>query len=73
MQIKDRDLPGESNWASLDDPIESRFHNSFRRGLGFVPSSFDEDVTLTAGVTLSDEPERLEEKDRIGEDTRPRR
>ncbi|HKD12463.1 MAG TPA: hypothetical protein VKE50_10320 [Thermoanaerobaculia bacterium] len=68
MQIKDRD----NDWASVDDPLESRFRTSFRGGLGFQ-SSDDEEETMTATLELPDEPEALDQKDRIGEDTRPRR
>jgi hypothetical protein len=69
MQIKDRD---SSEWLAVDDPLDSRFRDSFRGGLGFAPSP-DEEETVTATITFSDEPESLEPKDRIGEDTRPRR
>jgi len=69
MQIKDRD---SADWVSIDDPLESRFRSSFRGGLGFEPSP-DEEETLTATLEFSDEPEVLDQKDRIGEDTRPRR
>ena len=67
MQIKDRDM----DWAPLDDPLESRFRTSFRGGLGFQSS--DDEETMTATLELPDEPEALDQKDRIGEDTRPRR
>ncbi len=68
MQIKDRETP---DWASVDDPLDNRFRTSFRGGFGFA-RPLDEEETLTATLQF-DEPERLEEKDRIGEDTRPRR
>jgi hypothetical protein len=73
MQIKDRDMPGETDWAIVDDPRIHRLSNGFQKGLGFAPSSMDEEETVVGTIEFEQEPEKLEEKDRVGEDTRPRK
>jgi len=77
MQIKDRDISDGPDWAVVedlvDDPRAHRLSHGFRKGLGFAPSSIEEDETVTMTIDFVQEPERLEEKDRVGEDTRPRR
>jgi hypothetical protein len=77
MQIKDRDLSGESDCAAyeeiVDDPRAHRLTLGFRKGLGFTPSSIEEDETVAGVIEFDQEPESLEEKDRVGEDTRPRK
>jgi hypothetical protein len=77
MQIKDRDLPGEPDWTVVEDVVdEPRSHRlglGFRKGLGFTPSSIEDDETVSASIDFDPEPEKLEEKDRVGEDTHPRR
>jgi hypothetical protein len=72
MQIKDRDS-AETDWTNVDEPRAIRLGHGFRRGLGFVPSSIDEDETVSGSITFDSEPEQLNEKDRIGEETRPRK
>ena len=53
--------------------IPARVVNGFRSGLGFTPSSVDEDETVSISLDYDSEPEQLDEKDRVGEDTRPRK
>ncbi|HTD52966.1 MAG TPA: hypothetical protein VK780_08075 [Thermoanaerobaculia bacterium] len=71
MQIKD--YPSTPNWALVDEPKGHQVVNGFRSGLGFAPSSIDEDETVSGSLDYDSEPEELEEKDRVGEDTRPRK
>jgi hypothetical protein len=73
MQIKDGLYPTTTDWALVDEPKFHRLVNGFRSGLGFAPSSIEEDETVTATLDYDSEPEQLDEKDRVGEDTRPRK
>jgi len=73
MQIKDGLYPTTTNWEVIDDPKGHRLVNGFRSGLGFTPSSVDEDETVSATLDYDSEPEQLGEEDRVGEDTRPRK
>jgi hypothetical protein len=72
MQIKDRELPAEPDWGSADDPLALRLISGFRSGNGFAPSRIGEDETLSGNIDFPQEPEELEEKDRVGEATVPR-
>jgi hypothetical protein len=73
MQIKDQLYPTTTNWALVDDSKGHRMANGFRSGLGFSPSSTEEDETVSGPIDYDSEPEPLEEEDRVGEDTRPRK
>ena len=73
MQIKDRLYPTTTNWALVDEPKGRRLVNGFRSGLGFTPSSVDEDETVSGSLDYDSEPEQLDQEDRVGEDTRPRK
>ena len=70
MQIKDLSA---TNWTLVDEPRAHRLVNGFRSGLGFTPSSVDEDETISGSLDYDSEPEQLAEEDRVGEDTRPRK
>ncbi len=73
MQVKDKDSPPEPDWVTIDEPRAHRLTNRFRKGLGFAPSSIEEDETVGGSIDFESEPEKLDEKDRVGEDTRPRK
>jgi hypothetical protein len=73
MQIKDLLDPTTTNWTLVDEPKAHRLINGFRSGLGFAPSSVDEDETVSGSLDYDSEPEQLDEEDRVGEDTRPRK
>jgi len=73
MHIKDRLYPTTTNWALVDEPKGHRLVNGFRSGLGFTPSSVDEDETVSGSLEYDSEPEQLDQEDRVGEDTRPRK
>lgn len=73
MQIKDRDFLDNAEWNPVDEPLAHRLNLGFSRGRGFVPSSIDEGEELIGSIDFVPEPEDLEEKDRVGEDTRPRK
>ena len=73
MQIKDLLDPSTKNWAPVDEPKVHRLINGFRSGLGFAPSSVDDDETVSGSLDYDSEPEQLEQEDRVGEDTRPRK
>jgi hypothetical protein len=73
MQVKDQDYPSTKNWELIDESRPQPLANGFRRGLGFGPSSIDEDETVSGSIDYDSEPEQLDEKDRVGDDTRPRK
>jgi hypothetical protein len=73
MQIKDRDYTSQPDWSFVDEPVSHRQGNSFHTGFGVNQSVSEEDETVSGTIDLGSEPEQLEEEDRVGEETRPRR
>jgi len=73
MQIKDQDYPSARKWELINDSSPQPSSGGFRRGMGFGPSSIEEDETVSGSIDYDSEPEQLDEKDCVGEDTRPRK
>ncbi len=73
MHVKDRKYPTTRNWELIKESSPQPLASGFRRGLRFGHSSIDEDETVSGSVDSDSEPEQLDEKDCVGEDTRPRK